>query len=71
MNKCKPLLSGRAAEIAHRTEVERMDAFRRAMATEAQNSQVTHKSRQEIALEEELNRDLKVGWCRFTLSNPS
>lgn len=33
-------LGRRAAEIAHREEVERMDVFRRHMATEAQNAEV-------------------------------
>ena len=53
-------LSRRAAKLAHREEMERLDAFRRAMAAEAQNSQVTQKSRQEIALEEELRKDLRA-----------
>lgn len=53
-------LGRRSAELAHREEVERMEVFRRQMALEAQNAEVTQKSRQEIALEEELKRDLKA-----------
>lgn len=53
-------LSKRAAEIARREEVERMERFREAIAAQAQTNQVAQRSRQEIALEEELKRDLDV-----------
>ena len=53
-------LSRRAAKLAHREEMERLDAFRRAAEAEARNSQVTQKSRQEIALEEQLRKNLRA-----------
>ena len=38
-------LSGRATEIAHRTEVERMDAFRRAMTGRSESRSPRHAYR--------------------------
>ena len=50
----------RAAKAAHKLELERLDAFRRTAEAAAADYAVTQKSREEIALEEELRRDLRA-----------
>ena len=50
----------RLAKSAHRGEVEKLEQFRRAMETEARDTQVTMKSAEEIALEEGLRRELRA-----------